>query len=272
MHHGQWRLSPPRLGSVHGETLWGGYFRGTGASAPVFRAPDVHLRLWVREGGLGARRRTDKRAGAPAFGAGSSGPGEGTESRRRGQTTSECASAKVFLTTLERSPDSTRRSNTFRGRRGDQIRSNAPSPPVSGALPNLMTSWGGGTSRTHRGQVADRDDHHRAGSDIRGSPASEKGGGTSSQDAPARCIMADGLCIHLVSVPFTMKLSGGAISEVRGPARLFSGHRTSTSDLRFGRGGWEREGGRETGREHRRSTRDRRGLGRGQRAGGEVGR
>jgi len=96
VHHGQWRSYPPRLGSVHDETLWGGYFRGPGANAPLFRAPDVHLRLELREGGLGARRRTDKRAGAPAFGAGSSGPGDGTESRRRGRTTSECASAKVF--------------------------------------------------------------------------------------------------------------------------------------------------------------------------------
>jgi len=117
----------------------------------------------------------------------------------------------------------------------------------------------------------DRDDHRRAGSDIRGSPASEKGGGTVSQDAPARCIMGKGACTHLVSVPFTTKLSGGDISEVRGPTRLFSGHRTSTSDLSFGRGGLEREGGRINGREHQRSGRDRRGLGTGQRAGGEVG-
>ena len=116
----------------------------------------------------------------------------------------------------------------------------------------------------------DRDDHRRAGSDIRGSPASEKGGGSVSQDAPARCIMADGLCIHLASVPFTMKLSGGDISEVRGPTRLFSGPRTSTSELSFGRGGWERAGGRINAREHQHSGRDRRGLGRGQRAGGEV--
>jgi len=96
VHHGLWRSYPPRLGSVHDETLLGGYFRGPGANAPLFRAPDVHLRLELREGGLGARRRTDKRTGAPAFGAGSSGPGDGTESRRRGRTTSECASAKVF--------------------------------------------------------------------------------------------------------------------------------------------------------------------------------
>jgi hypothetical protein len=133
MHHGRWPLYPPRLGSVHDETLWGGYFRGPGANAPIFRAPDVHLRVDLREGGLGARRRTDKRPGAPASGAGSSGPGEGTESRRRGQTTSECASAKVFSSPLERSPESTGRSKTFRGRRGDQKPSNAPSPPVSAA-------------------------------------------------------------------------------------------------------------------------------------------
>jgi hypothetical protein len=96
VHHGPRRLYPPRLGSVHGEPLWGGYFRGPGAYAFIFRAPDVQLRLELREGGLGARRRTDKRTGAPAFGAGSSGPGDGTESRRRGRTTSECASAKFF--------------------------------------------------------------------------------------------------------------------------------------------------------------------------------